>query len=226
MLQGSTSWQSRLLIGKVGHTAAILLKTITQFGTNPGPGEIVTQPIPHATNHMDPLPGYTIQFFPPGNMVDEKDTWFGVCCSDIHAVTVFGVTGPGCLVQWLDQSHYGTWSGSPATFYELLPVRKPELLTSMRKWGHMLVYDPESHLFVSLVEDQHVSYFESYSGDHAEEILARANEQAKYDETHFGREDHMIFEALFETAELYFVDANGAAVNPSKCAPDSIGCVW
>ena len=84
--QGSTNWQSRLFIGKVGSTAEALLKTIGEFGTNPGPQSIVTSPRPHITLKQIPLPGHTILFHPPAT---SSETSFGVCCSNIYEVQVF-----------------------------------------------------------------------------------------------------------------------------------------
>jgi hypothetical protein len=90
--QGTINWLSRLFIGKVGATAETLLATITQFGTNPGPNSIVTSPRPHITQQHIPLPGYTILFYPDANI---RETWFGVCCSDIYEVDVPKGKGPG-----------------------------------------------------------------------------------------------------------------------------------
>jgi hypothetical protein len=223
--EGSTNWESRLFIGKVGNTAKALLKTIAQFGTNPGPQSIVTSPRPHMTLKEIPLPGHTILFHPPAN---SSETWFGVCCSDIYEVQVFENKGPGCLVQWFDKSHEGTWMGEPANFYELLDIREPQLLRSMKYSGHVLVYDTSTHLFVSPQNiPEHNSYLEAYTGDHAKDMLARAEDLYTSDtDTRFVREDRAMLEALFKTETLHFVNDDGTPVNPTRCTPSSIGCKW
>ena len=221
--EGSINWQSRLHIGKVGDTAKMLLSTITQFGTNPGPQSIVTSPRPHITLKKIPLPGHTILFYPPAN---SRQTWFGVCCSKIYDVEVFGDSGPGCIVQWFDKSHCGTWRGEPAIFYELLDQRQPQLLSTMKYSGHVLLYDTSTHLFVSPRNiRQHNSYLEAYEGDHAADMMTRADDMHTSDKP-FSREDRVMLEALFETDTLHFVDDNGSPVNPNRCTPASIGCEW
>ena len=224
--QGTINWLSRLFIGKVGTTAEILVSTITQFGTNPGPQSIVTSPRPHIAHQPIPLPGHTILFHP---RVNSSETWFGVCCSDIYEVVVSGDRGLGCLVQIFDTSHHGTWRGKPAIFYELQNLRQPQLLASMKYSGHVLLYDTCTSLFVSPQDTSaHESYLKAYPGgvqNHAEDMLARADELNTSD-TQFGREDRAMLEALFKTDTLHFVDANGTPVNPTRCQPDSFGCRW
>jgi hypothetical protein len=153
-------------------------------------------------------------------------------CGLVYAAATFTrstcprAKGQDCLVQYFEKSHCGTWRGKPAIFYELLGLREPQPLSSMKYSGHMLVYDTSTHLFVSPQDkNAHKSYLEAYPGNHAEDMQARVDDLDTPD-TQFGREDRAMLEALFQTDTLHFVDDNGTPVNPIRCKPDSIGCYW
>ena len=219
---GSVHWRTRLLIGKVGTSAAILESSIQQLHTSWQIGPPRAMRIPHCPGTSQPERGHTIQFNP---CEEGASIWYGLCTSSCGPVDVFGDKGIGCTVKWFELSHRGQWKGSPADFYELSDNAQPQLLDAMTDWGHLLVYDQENRLFVDVKDDTIEPDVDA----------AIKGEQALLDHpAHTGdtttqpatREDLLVANTIIPTHVLHFVDRLGHPTNPTRCRKGVQGCQW
>ena len=210
---GSVHWRTRLLIGKVGTSAAILESSIQQLHTSWHIGPPRAMRIAHNPGTSQPERGHTIQFNP---CEEGASIWYGLCTSSCGPVDVFGDKGIGCTVKWFELSHRGQWKGSPADFYELSDNAQPQLLDAMTDWGHLLVYDQENRLFVDVKDGT----FEPEVDAASKGEQALLDHPAHTDDTTTQpatREDLLVANTIVPTHVLHFVDRLGQPTNPTRC---------
>jgi hypothetical protein len=224
----STSWKSRMFIGKTGATGLALSSAITRFGTCPAQGLMNLNRIEHDPLTSTPSMGHTIQFYPHEQ---GSDPWFGVCCSPFTEQTVLDEKGQACLVRWFDRSHVGFQKGQPTTFYELTGAKQYQLLECMEDWGHLMEYDQTTELFTVAQDDTTTSgagedeghphnpdWYDSQVRTSEEELSGASP----------SREDLLAFGSVFRLQPLFFVETDGYTPRfPTSCGPPNNGpCVW
>ena len=205
-------WRSRIYIGKVGATGEALGASLERVGTLPLFAPSSLELHTHDPRTQKPKPGHTIRFNP---LEENDEVWYAVCCSDFSHQPVLSEHGEACTVRWFEKRHSTEWNGSPATFYELTNIRQTQLFTWMADWGHLLIHDQETGLFVdTLVEVE----------EDGDEPPPQMNPKWYDDEvraqpmlTTPTREQLWMCKMLFPEKLLYYVDENGVPKMPESC---------
>ena len=217
-------WRQRVLVGKQGKTGEELTQIIERGGHLPSPGPWNTR-LHHHPSTGTPSPGHTIRF----NRSANDEVWYGLCCSEFQQVHVYGETGVGCQVQWLEVSHRGKFAGENATFYEAVGRVQPQLLPCMRTWGDLLLHDVGTGFFV-LYDDP--KRMRAALGQQQLETKEAGWHQRYIEERQvegkdaMSEEEAVVFEGVFRSILEYPVDGAGREICPSRCSDEAEGCVW
>jgi hypothetical protein len=226
------SWESRLHIGKVDNTGACLAGAIERFGTCPLQAPACLLQHIHDPETVLPLPGHTLRFFPSEG---DAKPWYGVCCGAFSIQDVLGEQGLACEILWFDETHDGPWGEGSATFYHLTKWRQLQLFACMENWGHLLLYDSESKLFVLPDDGEEAdAQFEEWDQDQyghpdnpawREQLLESSAEDIDVSD-----EELLVFGAVFPQKYLHLVQTDGITPrSPDGCGADQISlgtCEW
>ena len=216
-------WRSRIYIGKVGTTGEALGASLERVGTLPMFAPTRLEHHTHDPRTEKPQTGHTIRFNP---LEDRGEVWYAVCCSDFSHQTVLNETGQACTVRWFEKRQTSEWKGSPATYYELTNIRQTQLFDWMADWGHLLLHDQETGLFVDTLTDEDK---DEYDSTLPVDPKWYENEiQAQPEATEATREQLWTCKMLFRETLLYYVDVHGTPKMPDHC-PLQLGeeeCVW
>lgn len=214
-------WRTRLTVGKDGSVGTILASAVERIGA--APLQATTHLPDNVRNSSErtgvPAPGNIIRFNAPDEI--KEDAWYALCCGTTSQVEVHGRVCIGCPIRWLELSHV---DDSGRRWYELTDWQSTQALECMDEWGTILEFDTQTALF----------------GEETTQHAAQATVDGQTDTTWFERliknsnsgdptrEEIRMFANVFRTTTLYYVDADGRALEhpPMSCAQGIQGCRW
>ena len=222
------SWNTRLHLGKHGPIGDSLASSIARFGTGTHFGPIGVQRMDHDQRTSKPLRGHTIRFNPVSK---EEPVWYGVCCSTFAMEDVLGEQGEACRVRWFDLSYTGTWKAGTANYYHLTDTTQLQLYECMEDWGHLLVFDPETELFVDTSDesDNDTDGADMYGHPANKQWQEDLSQIAENEGTQPSKEELLVFDRIFRRSLLYYVDGHGRPRKPFDCGKGGQTknpCVW
>ena len=229
---GCARWDSRLLIGKTDSVAEVLSSAIERFGTGSYYGPMSAARMQHDPRTSRPLCGHHVRFHPTAK---EEPVWYGVCCGDFSKQDVLGEYGLACRIRWFDHSYTDTWNGKSTAFYQLTEASQEQLFDCMQDWGHLLVHDKESGLFVDPgteveVTDEDREPNEQYGHPDNPQWMQEVTTQPDGDGEGPSREELLVFEAVYPRSLLYLVSPRGVPEMPASCGKQSkdpsVQCKW
>ena len=228
---GCAAWESRLRIGKTGPVAKVLSSAIERFGTGSYYGPLSAARMEHDPRTLKPQLGHHVRFHPTG---EDEAIWYGVCCGEFGNQDVLGERGLACRIRWFDHAYTDTWKGRTTNFYQLTETTQPQLFDCMQDWGHLLVHDRDSGLFVDPGEEAelHESELTDMQGEAREQYGHPDNpnwqEEVAADPSQGGaeptREELLIFRAVFRWSLLFFVTPEGLPQMPGTCGKQETEC--